>query len=182
MPTLAYHEAVPGHHFQISLAQEANLPLFRSIVGNLGYTEGWALYSEQLAWELGWYNDDPYGNLGRLQAEAFRAARLVVDTGIHIKKWTFGQAQDFFTMNVGFERGDSVDPEGQIARYIVWPGQSTSYKIGMIKMLEIRQRAMDQLGDQFDLKEYHSIVLSNGSMPLEVLERVVDNYIANKLN
>jgi len=182
MPTLAYHEAVPGHHFQISLAQEADLPLFRSLVGNLGYTEGWALYAEQLAWELGWYDDDPYGNLGRLQAEAFRAARLVVDTGIHTKEWTFRQAQDFFTENVGFEQGDSVGPEGQIARYIVWPGQSTSYKIGMIKMLEIRQRAMDQLGDQFDLKEYHNLVLSNGSMPLEVLERVVDDYIASKLN
>ena len=182
MPTLAYHEAVPGHHFQISLAQEADLPLFRSLVGNLGYTEGWALYAEQLAWELGWYDDDPYGNLGRLQAEAFRAARLVVDTGIHTKEWTFSHAQDFFTENVGFERGDSVDPEGQIARYIVWPGQSTSYKIGMIKMLEIRQSAMDQLGDLFDLKEYHNLVLSNGSMPLEVLERVVDDYIAGKLN
>jgi len=182
MPTLAYHEAVPGHHFQISLAQEADLPLFRSLVGNLGYTEGWALYAEQLAWELGWYDDDPYGNIGRLQAEAFRAARLVVDTGIHTKEWTFSQAQDFFTENVGFKRGDSIDPEGQIARYIVWPGQSTSYKIGMIKMLKIRQRAMDQLGDQFDLKEYHNLVLSNGSMPLEVLERVVDDYIANKLN
>jgi len=181
MPTLAYHEAVPGHHFQISLAQETDLPLFRSIVGNLGYTEGWALYAEQLAWELGWYDDDPYGNLGRLQAEAFRAARLVVDTGIHTKGWTFRQAQDFFTENVGFEQGDSVDPEGQIARYIVWPGQSTSYKIGMIQMLEIRQNAMDQLGDKFDLKEYHNVVLSNGSMPLEVLERVVDDYIASKL-
>jgi len=130
---------------------------------------------------LGWYDDDPYGNLGRLQAEAFRAARLVVDTGIHTKGWTFRQAQDFFTENVGFKQGDSVDPEGQIARYIVWPGQSTSYKIGMIQMLEIRQNAMDQLGDKFDLKEYHNVVLSNGSMPLEVLERVVDDYIASKL-
>lgn len=182
MPTLAYHEAVPGHHFQISLAQEADLPLFRSIVGSLGYTEGWALYGEQLAWELGWYDDDPYGNLGRLQAETFRAARLVVDTGLHTKGWTFSQALDFFIENVGFERGDSVDPEGQIARYIVWPGQSTSYKIGMIQMLAIRQNAMDQLGDQFDLKEYHNLVLSNGSMPLEVLARVVENYIASKLN
>ncbi len=182
MPTLAYHEAVPGHHFQISLAQETDLPLFRSIVGSLGYTEGWALYGEQLAWELGWYDDDPYGNLGRLQAEAFRAARLVVDTGIHTKEWTFNQALDFFIENVGFERGDSVDPEGQIARYIVWPGQSTSYKIGMIQMLAIRQKAMDQLGDLFNLKEYHNEVLSSGSMPLEVLERVVDDYITSKLN
>ena len=182
MPTLAYHEAVPGHHFQISLAQEADLPLFRSLVSNLGYTEGWALYGEQLAWELGWYDDDPFGNLGRLQAEAFRAARLVVDTGIHTKRWTFSQALDFFIENVGFERGDSADPEGQIARYIVWAGQATSYKIGMIKMLSIRQHAMDQLGDQFDLTEYHNVVLRNGSMPLEVLERVVNDYIASKLD
>jgi len=180
MPTLAYHEAVPGHHFQIALAQESDLPSFRNSLTFLGYAEGWALYAEQLASELGWYDDDPYGDLGRLQAEAFRAARLVVDTGIHVKGWTWDEAVDYFVENTGYEPGDSVDPDGQISRYIVWPGQATSYKIGMIKMLELRQRAMDELGDRFDLKEFHTLVLSSGSMPLEVLERIVDDYIAAK--
>ena len=182
MPTLAYHEAIPGHHFQIALSQEADLPGFRNVVGFSGYAEGWALYTERLAWELGWYEDDPYGDLGRLQGEAFRAARLVVDTGIHAKGWTFDQALDYLIENSGFEKGDSVDPEIEIARYIVMPGQATAYKVGMLKMLELRQRAMDQLGERFDLKEFHTIVLSNGSMPLEVLERVVDAYIERKLN
>jgi uncharacterized protein (DUF885 family) len=182
MPTLAYHEAIPGHHFQIALGQEANLPGFRHVVGFSGYAEGWALYAEYLAWELGWYEDDPYGDLGRLQGEAFRAVRLVVDTGIHAKGWTFDQALDFLVENSGFEKGDSLDPEIEIARYIVMPGQATAYKVGMLKILDLRQRAMSQLGDQFDLKEFHSVILGNGSMPLEVLERVVDTYIEVKLN
>ncbi len=178
MKSLAYHEAVPGHHLQISLAQEMNLPTFRNYVGFNGYTEGWALYAEKLAWELGWYEDDPYGNLGRLQYEAFRAARLVVDTGIHAQGWSFDQAVDFWVDNVGHDEGYA---EGQIARYVVWPGQSTSYMVGMLNILELRQLAMDQLGDDFDLIEFHRIVLSNGSMPLAVLERVVENYVAEKL-
>ncbi len=182
MPTLAYHEAIPGHHFQISIAQESELPAFRGAMSFDGYTEGWALYSEQLAAELGWYDDDPYGDLGRLQAEAFRAARLVVDTGIHAKGWTFDQALDFFVENTGYEPGDSVEPSLQIARYIVWPGQSTAYKIGMIKILELRQRAMDELGDRFDLKAFHNVLLRNGSMPLEILEQVVDGYIEATLS
>jgi uncharacterized protein (DUF885 family) len=181
MPTLAYHEAIPGHHFQIALAQESDLPSFRSSVSFLGYTEGWALYAEQLASELGWYDGDPYGDLGRLQAEAFRAARLVVDTGIHAKGWTFDQSLAYFVENTGFESGGPVEPGIQIARYIVWPGQSTAYKIGMMQMLELRQKAIDGLGDQFDLKAFHNLVLSNGSMPLELLERVVDAYIEREL-
>jgi uncharacterized protein (DUF885 family) len=180
MPTLAYHEAVPGHHTQIALAQESDLPEFRNSIGYSGFAEGWALYAEKLASELGWYDDDPYGDLGRLQAEAFRAARLVVDTGIHAKRWTFDEAVDFFVENTGYEPGDAVDPEGQIARYIVWPGQSTSYKVGMIKIMELRQRAVDELGDEFDIKEFHNVVLSNGSVPLEILERIVDDYIEEK--
>jgi len=181
MPTLAYHEAVPGHHFQIALAQEMqNLPAFRQGLMFTAYTEGWALYAEQLAVELGWYADDPYGMLGMLQAQAFRAARLVVDTGLHARGWTFEQAQEFFTENTGFEMGDSIDPQQQIARYLVWPGQATSYYIGYLKFMELRQRAMDQLGDRFDLIEFHRVVLSNGSMPLDILERVVDRYIAGK--
>jgi uncharacterized protein (DUF885 family) len=182
MPTLAYHEAIPGHHLQLTLAMEMDLPSLRRGVSFTGYVEGWALYAERLAWELGWYDDDPYGNLGRLQGEAFRAARLVVDTGLHAKRWTFEQALEFFVENVGYERGDIVDPEGQIARYVVWPGQSPAYLIGMIKILDLRQRAMDQLGDRFDLKQFHNVVLGNGAVPLEILERIVDEYIEAELN
>ncbi|MEA3440767.1 MAG: DUF885 domain-containing protein, partial [Chloroflexota bacterium] len=165
MPTLAYHEGVPGHHFQISIAMEADLPLFRNMIGFTGYAEGWALYAEMLASELGWYEGDPYGDLGRLQGEALRAVRLVVDTGIHTRGWSFEEASQFLSENTGFERRDSMNPDHQIARYIVYPGQATAYKIGMLKILELRQRAMDELGEQFDLKEFHNVVLSNGSMP-----------------
>ncbi|HSR30384.1 MAG TPA: DUF885 family protein, partial [Anaerolineae bacterium] len=174
MPTLAHHEGVPGHHFQIALAQESDLPLFRNVVIFTGYTEGWALYAEELAHELGWYDDDPYGDLGRLQAQAFRAARLVVDTGLHAKGWTFDHAHDFMVENVGMEPGYM---QFEVSRYIAWPGQATAYMVGMLKIQELRRRAMDRLGDRFDLKEFHRVVLSNGSMPLEVLERVVEEYI-----
>jgi uncharacterized protein (DUF885 family) len=181
MPTLAYHEAIPGHHFQIALAQEMqNLPAFRQGLMFTAYTEGWALYAEQLAVELGWYADDPYGLLGMLQAQAFRAARLVVDTGLHAEGWTFEQAQDFFTENTGFDVGDSIDPQQQIARYLVWPGQATAYYIGYLKFMELRQRAMDQLGDRFDLIEFHRVVLGSGAMPLDILESVVDRYIVDQ--
>jgi len=178
MPTLAYHEAVPGHHVQIALAQEARLPFFRCFVSHLGFVEGWALYAERLAWELGWYDDDPYGNLGRLQAEAYRAARLVVDTGIHARGWTFDQAVRFFEENTGFGPGDSTDAQYQIARYVAWPGQATAYAVGVLRILELRQKAKDELGDRFDLKEFHSVLLDNGSLPLEILERLVDEYIS----
>lgn len=177
MATLAYHEGLPGHHFQIALAGEADLPLFRNVVSFLGYVEGWALYAENLAEELGWYRDDPYGNLGRLQFEAWRAARLVVDTGIHTKGWSYSQAADFLVENTGLNAGHM---NYEVGRYAVWPGQATSYLVGMLKILELRQKAMDELGDQFDLKEFHNVVLSNGAMPLEILEQVVEDYIQEK--
>ncbi len=178
MPTLAYHEAVPGHHFQLAIAQELpGLPLFRSGVDFMAYVEGWALYAERLAYELGFYRDDPYGDIGRLQAEAFRAARLVVDTGIHAKKWSYDQAVDFMIENTGLPR-NMVEIE--VARYIVWPGQATAYYIGMIKLLEVRQKAMDELGDRFDLTEFHNVVLSNGAVPLGLLERIVEDWIEVK--
>jgi len=179
MATLAYHETVPGHHLQIALAQEIDLPAFQSVVDFTAYTEGWALYSERLAYELGWYEDDPYGDLGRLQAEAFRAARLAVDTGIHSKGWTFDQAVDFMVENTGLPTGMV---QGEVGRYIAWPGQATAYKIGMLKILDLRQRAMDQLGDQFDLQEFHRLILSNGALPLDVVEDLVQNYIDAKSN
>jgi uncharacterized protein (DUF885 family) len=178
MPSLAYHEAVPGHHFQIAIAQELDLPGFRTAVGSTAYTEGWALYAELLAHELGFYEDDPYGNLGRLQMEIFRAARLVVDTGIHAMGWTFDQGVKYMQENTGMPPGQI---EFEVSRYISWPGQATAYKIGMLKILELRQRAMEQLGDQFDLKEFHNVVIGNGSMPLDVLDRVVQDYIDTKL-
>jgi uncharacterized protein (DUF885 family) len=182
MPTLAYHETIPGHHFQISLAMENDdLPSFRRALSFNAFAEGWALYAEYLAWELGWYEDDPYGYLGFLQAQAFRAARLVVDTGLHAQGWTFEQAQDFFTDNTGFEMGDNVNPQFEIARYLVWPGQSVSYYVGFQKILDLRQSAMDELGNAFDLKAFHRLVLQNGSVPLEVLEEVVDVYVAEEL-
>ena len=177
IPTVAYHETVPGHHLQIALAQESDLPLFRNDIIFNGYTEGWALYAEQLAYELGWYKDDPYGSLGRLQDQAFRAARLVVDTGLHAKQWTYDQALNFMIENVGRDPGMLQSETG---RYVAWPGQATAYMVGMLEIQELRQKAMNKLGDRFDLKEFHAVVLDNGSMPLEVLERVVDDYIASK--
>jgi uncharacterized protein (DUF885 family) len=178
MPTLAYHEAIPGHHFQLAIAQELDLPTFRRGVSFTAYAEGWALYAERLTWELGFYEDDPYGDLGRLEAEAFRAARLVVDTGIHAKGWTYDQAVSYMYENTGLPR-DMV--EFEVSRYVTWPGQATAYKVGMIEMLELRQQAMDRLGDRFDLKEFHNVVLGSGGMPLGILERVVDDYIETKL-
>lgn len=178
LPTLAYHEGVPGHHFQISIAQEADLPTFRNVLHFTAYTEGWALYAERLAKELGWYENDPYGDLGRLQAEAFRAARLVVDTGIHSKGWTYDEAVDYMIENTGLPpRMVNIE----IGRYIAWPGQSTAYMTGMLKILELRQNAMDQLGDKFDIKEFHKAILLEGAVPLNVLETVVQDYIDTKL-
>lgn len=178
MPTLAYHEAIPGHHFQLALAQELELPLFRKNTIFTAYAEGWALYAERLAWEMDMYADDPYGNLGRLQAEAFRAVRLVVDTGIHAKGWTYEQAVAYMIENTGLPRGQV---EFEVSRYITWPGQATAYKIGMIRILELRQEAEERLGDQFDLKAFHNVMLGNGSVPLETLDRLVDDYIEERL-
>ncbi|MBN2007204.1 MAG: DUF885 family protein [Anaerolineae bacterium] len=176
LASLAYHETVPGHHHQIALSQELPLPTFRKGNDFLAYVEGWALYAERLAYELGFYEDDPYGNLGRLQYEAFRAARLVVDTGIHAQKWDFDRAVDFMVENTGMPQ-DQV--QGEIARYVMWPGQALAYSVGMLKLLEVRQRAKDEFGDQFDFKEFHNVVLKNGAVPLSILEKIIDDYIAS---
>jgi uncharacterized protein (DUF885 family) len=173
MPTVAYHEAIPGHHFQVALTQEMALPTFRRYEFFNGHGEGWALYAERLASELGVYEDDPYGNIGRLRLELLRAARLVVDTGIHAKRWTREQARAYLEENVG-------GWTHEVERYVAWPAQATGYKIGMIKILELRQRAMDQLGDRFDIKEFHNVVLGNGILPLELLERLVNEYIESE--
>lgn len=170
MRTLVYHEAVPGHHFQIALQNEmTDLPRFRRdrVFGFISaHGEGWALYAEQLAAEKGWYDKDPKGHLGQLDAELFRARRLVVDTGLHAQRWTRQQAIDY-----------GIKPS-EVERYVVWPGQACSYKIGMLKILELRAKAKAALGSKFSLKEFHNAVLRAGTVPLPVLEQVVADYIA----
>lgn len=178
MKTTAYHEAVPGHHFQLSIQQElTGLPQFRRFLPFGAYVEGWALYAERLASEIGMYDTDPPGNIGRLQDELFRAVRLVVDTGIHYKHWTRQQAIDYMAETTGNPQADVVV---EIERYIVWPGQACSYKVGQLKILNLREKARAALGTKFDLGEFHDVVLKNGSQPLGILEKLVDNYIADK--
>jgi uncharacterized protein (DUF885 family) len=175
MRTLAYHEAVPGHHFQIAIAQELQgLPIFRRMIPFTAYAEGWALYSEQVAWEAG-FQDNPLDNLGRLQAEMFRAVRLVVDTGLHAKQWTREQAIGYMVDYTGM--GDD-EVTAEIERYLVLPGQALAYKVGMMKILDLRARARAELGDKFDIRGFHDVVLKNGSMPMTVLEGVVDEWVA----
>jgi uncharacterized protein (DUF885 family) len=154
---------------------ELDLPLIRTVETFLGYTEGWALYAERLAWELGWYEDEPYANLGRLSDEMMRAVRLVVDTGIHAMGWTFDEAVDYFVANTG--RPTSFAQE-QILRYVVWPGQSTAYMVGFLTMLDLRDRVREALGEAFDLAEFHTLLLENGSLPLGILEEVIDRFLA----
>jgi len=175
MASLAYHEAIPGHHTQVALALEMDLPSFRKGSLFTAYVEGWALYAERLMAETGVYGNDPYGDLGRLQYEAFRAARLVADTGIHAEGWTFDQAVDFMVENTGMENGFL---QFEATRYIAWPAQALSYKIGMNEILRLRSKAKEQLGDQFDIRQFHNLILSNGSVPLIILEQIVDDYIA----
>jgi len=174
MASLAYHEAVPGHHFQLAIVQELNLPILRRDMGFTGHIEGWALYAERLAKEMGLYTNDPYGDLGRLQMEAFRAARLVVDTGLHAKRWSFDQAVDYMVENTGRQRAAM---QAEVARYVSIPGQATAYYVGFLKVLELRGRAQNALGNRFDLKEFHNVLLVNGTVPLDVLEQLVDAYI-----
>ena len=177
MRTLAYHEGIPGHHFQIGIAQELQgLPTFRTLVPFTAYSEGWALYAERVASELG-FEQNPYDNLGRLRAELFRAARLVVDTGLHDQRWTREQAIDYLRRTTGMALSDVT---AEVERYIVMPGQACAYKIGMLKILELRERARQQLGPKFDLRDFHDVVLKNGALPLEILEQVVNEYIAAK--
>ena len=175
MRTLTFHEAVPGHHFQIALNQEnSDLSLYRRFgYRTSAFTEGWALYSEQLAVEIG-MTKNLYDELGVLQSEMFRANRLVVDTGMHHKRWTREEAMTYMKETTGMS---DTEVRVEIERYIVWPGQATSYKMGMLKILELRKRAQDAMGDNFDLKDFHSIVLDQGIVPLFVLEGLIDDWI-----
>lgn len=179
MRTLAVHEGIPGHHFQVALAMELEgMPLLRRFSLFTAYVEGWALYAEQVAWEQGLLPTNA-DNIGRLTAELFRAVRLVVDTGIHHHRWTREEAIEYMLANTGMAESDVVS---EIERYIVMPGQATAYKVGMLKILELRERAMTQLGDQFDIRDFHDVVLKNGAVPLDILERLVDDYIADTLS
>ena len=175
MRTIAYHEAVPGHHFQIAIGNELDVPLFTKGGGfYTAFVEGWALYAEYLAMELGWYENDIYSELGRLQWELLRAARLVVDTGLHHYRWSRQDAIDYYIDTVGATTALATQ---QIDLYLYYVGYFTAYKTGMLKILELRQHAMDELGDDFDIKEFHRAVLLHNCLPLPLLERLVDDYI-----
>jgi uncharacterized protein (DUF885 family) len=174
MRTLAYHEAVPGHHLQIAIAQELEgVPFFRRVVPFTAFHEGWALYAERLAAEQG-FHPTPWDRLGQLVAEVFRAVRLVVDTGIHAQRWTREQAIDYMAANTGMERSEVV---AEVERYIVLPGQALAYKTGQMEILELRERARAALGDRFDLREFHDQVLGSGALPLTLLARNIEGWL-----
>jgi len=174
MEAIAYHEGNPGHHMQLSIAQElTGVPKFRTQAGFTAYVEGWALYTELLAKEMGQYQN-PYNDFGRLITEMWRAIRLVVDTGMHAKGWTEQQGVEYFLANSPVAEGAV---KSEIRRYLVWPGQATSYKIGMLKILQLREEAKQQLGDKFDIRGFHDTVLSGGALPLKVLEQRVHNWV-----
>ena len=175
MEALAYHEGIPGHHMQLAISQELEgIPSFRKFGGFTAYSEGWGLYSEYIPKEMGFYSD-PYSDFGRLAMELWRAARLVVDSGLHDKKWSREEAIDYLVTNTPNPEGDCIKA---IERYVVMPGQATAYKIGMLKILELRARANEELGDEFDVRAFHDVVLKNGPVPLAILEENVDAWIA----
>jgi uncharacterized protein (DUF885 family) len=177
MEALAYHEGIPGHHMQIAIAQELQgIPKFRRFGGYTAYTEGWGLYAELIPKEIGLY-DNPYSDFGRLAMELWRACRLVVDTGIHAKKWTREEAIDYLKLNTPNPESDIVKA---IERYIVMPSQATAYKVGMLKILELRERAKETLGEKFDIREFHDAVLKQGPLPLTALESQIEMWIAKK--
>ncbi len=177
MEALAYHEAVPGHHMQIAIAQElVGVPKFRKYSNFSAYSEGWGLYAERLPKEIGFYSD-PYSEFGRLSLELWRAARLVVDTGIHFYKWPMEKAIAYMDDNTS---GSNDKNTKEIERYFVTPGQAVSYKVGQLKILELRERTRKTLGSKFDIKEFHDVMLKNGALPFTVLEKVLDRYVSEK--
>ncbi len=173
--SIAYHEGLPGHHLQISIAQElAGLPEFRKYLGYTAFTEGWGLYAERLGKDVGFYQD-PYSDYGRLETDVFRAVRLVVDTGVHSEHWTRDQMVQYFHDHSGL---DDATVQSEVDRYIAWPAQALGYKIGQLKILELRDKAQKALGPKFDLKAFHDEVIDSGALPLDVLEKRMDAWIA----
>jgi uncharacterized protein (DUF885 family) len=173
LEALSLHEAVPGHHFQIALSQELDLPDFRKFGGFTAFIEGWGLYSERLGLEVGFYQT-PYTNMGRLSYEMWRACRLVVDTGMHAKGWTRQESINFMADNSALSLNNITT---EVDRYITWPGQALAYKIGELKIRELRASAEAKLGDAFDVRYFHDKVLENGAVPLSVLEDIVEKWI-----
>lgn len=177
MEALAYHEGIPGHHMQIAIAQELkDVPMFRKFGRYTAYVEGWGLYSEFIPKEMGFYSD-PYSDFGRLAMELWRACRLVVDTGIHSRKWTRQEGINYYVTNTPNAESDAIK---MVERHIVMPSQATAYKVGMNKIIELRKNAKEKLGEKFDIREFHEVVLSNGAVPLNVLSDLVDEWIASK--
>lgn len=174
MQTLLYHETIPGHHLQFAAAQESGQNImFRNLTFFTGYIEGWALYAEKIAYESNWF-EDVFSRIGYLSSELFRAVRLVIDTGMHYKKWRREKAYEYMVNNLGWGSYSEID------RYLVWPGQACAYKIGELKILELREKVQTALGERYDIKEFHRIILENGSVPLALLEEIVNNYIKEK--
>jgi uncharacterized protein (DUF885 family) len=174
---VSYHEGIPGHHLQIAIQQElTGIPEFRKQSYYTAFTEGWAMYSERLGKEVGFYKD-PYSDYGRLENDMWRAIRLVVDTGVHSKHWTRQQMVDFFHEHSAI---DETNVQAEVDRYIAWPGQALGYKMGQLKILELRQRAQTALGPKFSLKAFHDVVLDSGALPMDVLEQQVDAWIATQ--
>jgi uncharacterized protein (DUF885 family) len=178
LPTLTYHEAIPGHHLQLSLQQEAGLPLIRKVIWFAAYGEGWALYAEELAEEMGMYESDPMGQIGYLHDALFRAVRLVIDTGLHQQQWTREQAIRYYVETLGDQEAGAVT---EVERYCVSPGQACSYMIGKLTWLRLRERAKTALGPKFDIREFHDAGLLPGPTPLTVLDRVIADYTKAKL-
>ena len=177
LPTLTFHESIPGHHLQITLANETpGLPLIRKMIFFSGYGEGWALYAEQLAVDMGMYDRDPFGLIGQLQAAMFRAVRLVVDSGLHAQGWSHEQAVAYFVDTLGHKRSASIT---EVERYCVWPGQACSYMIGKLTWLRLREQAKKALGNRFDLKKFHDAGLLSGALPLDVLDQVITRYASS---
>ncbi|MBV1901202.1 MAG: DUF885 domain-containing protein, partial [Kordiimonadaceae bacterium] len=176
LEVIAYHEGLPGHHMQIAIQQELQgIPTFRTQSRFTAYSEGWGLYSEKLAKEMKSTYTDPYSDFGRLGSEIWRAIRLVIDTGLHSKGWTEEQAVTYFQENSAITDAQALS---EVRRYMVLPGQATSYKIGMLKIQELRKKAEDTLGDKFDIRSFHDTILGGGALPLSILERRVDGWIA----